>query len=157
MTIYVDADGCPKPAKEILFRAAERTLVPLVFVANRALWIPDSPLFKRVVVGSGLDVADRFIEEKAQAGDLVITADIPLAAKVVEKDALALSPHGEIFDRETVGERLSVRNFMQELRTGGVSTGGPAPFSNADRERFANALNRLLLKKPRQKPAQSSG
>jgi len=155
LKIYVDADGCPKAAKEILFRAAIRTSVPLVQVANRAIFLPDSPLFERVVVGAGLDVADRWIEENAKAGDLVVTADIPLAAKVVDKNALALSPHGEIFDRETVGERLSVRNFMQELRSGGVSTGGPAPFSPADRERFANALNRLLDRATRSRPGES--
>ena len=147
MKIYVDADGCPKAAKEILFRAAQRIGVPLVLVANRAIHCPDCPLFERVVVGSGLDVADAWIAERVAEGDLVVSADIPLAAKVVEKGGVALSPHGEIFDPETVGERLSVRNFMQELRSGGVTTGGPAPFSSSDRERFANALNRLLLRK----------
>ena len=109
--------------------------------------VPTPPLFERVVVGSGLDVADAWIAERVAEGDLVVSADIPLAAKVVEKGGVALSPHGEIFDPETVGERLSVRNFMQELRSGGVTTGGPAPFSSSDRERFANALNRLLLRK----------
>ncbi len=152
MKIYVDADGCPRAAKEILFRAAQRTGVPLVLVANRALHLPDSPLFERVVVGAGLDVADSWIAERVAEGDLVVSADIPLAAKVVERGAFALSPHGEVFDQETVGERLSVRNFMQELRSGGVTTGGPAPFSASDRERFANALNRLLPGKGAPRP-----
>jgi hypothetical protein len=147
--IYVDADGCPKVVKEILFRAAERTGVPLTVVANKALWIPSSPLIDRIVVGAGLDVADQWISEHAEHDDLVVTADIPLAAKVVAKGAHAVSPHGEVYDDENIQERLSVRDFMAELRSGGVVTGGPSTFSVANRQAFANALNRFLSKTPR--------
>ena len=144
LKILLDADGSPGAVKEILFRAAERTQTPLVLVANRPLRLPDGPLFSRIVVGAGLDVADATICEICAPGDLVVTEDVPLAAKVVEKGALALSPHGEIFDEETVGERLSVRNFMAEMRSGGLATGGPPPFGPRDREAFANALNGIL-------------
>ena len=115
-------------------------------MANRPLRLPDGPLFTRIVVGAGLDVADAEICEIAAPGDLVITEDVPLASKVVAKGAIALSPHGEIFDEETVGERLSVRNFMAEMRSGGLATGGPPPFGPRDREAFANALNGILEK-----------
>jgi uncharacterized protein YaiI (UPF0178 family) len=155
MRIYVDADGCPKIVKEILFRAAERVGVPLTVVANKAIWVPDSPLIDRVVVGAGLDVADSWIAEHAEPRDLVVTADIPLAAKVVEKGADALSPHGEVYDEENIRERLSVRDFMAELRSGGVQTGGPSTFSVSDRQAFANALNKFLSKIPRT-PSQKS-
>ncbi len=144
LKILLDADGSPGAVKEILFRAAERTQTPLVLVANRPLRLPDGPLFSRIVVGAGLDVADATICEICAPGDLVVTEDVPLAAKVVGKGALALSPHGEIFDEETVGERLSVRNFMAEMRSGGHTTGGPPPFGFRDREAFANALNGVL-------------
>lgn len=146
LKILLDADGSPGAVKEILFRAAERTKTPLVLVANRPLRLPDGPLFTRLVVGAGLDVADAAICEICAPGDLVVTEDVPLAAKVVEKGALALSPHGEIFDEETVGERLAVRNFMAEMRSGGLATGGPPPFGPRDREAFANALNGILEK-----------
>ena len=154
LKIMIDADGSPGAVKEILFRAARRTLTPLVLVANRALFIPDDPLFTRVVVGAGLDVADAAICERADPGDLVITADVPLAAKVVEKGALALSPHGEIFDEESVNERLSLRNFMAEMRSGGLATGGPPPFGPRDREAFANALNAILEKDLKRRKAE---
>lgn len=144
MKIFIDADGCPKVVKEILFRAAERVRIPLTVVANKSLWTPRSPFIEQVVVPAGLDVADQWIADHAEAHDLVITADIPLAAKVVDKGAHALSPHGEVFDAENIGERLSVRDFMAELRGGGVVTGGPATYTQANRQSFANALNRFI-------------
>ncbi|MEC4683872.1 MAG: YaiI/YqxD family protein [Nitrospirota bacterium] len=144
MRIYVDADACPKVVKEILFRAAERTGISLTIVANKALWVPSSPLIERIVVGAGLDVADQWISEHAEPRDLVVTADIPLAAKVIAKGGHAISPHGEVYDDENIQERLSVRDFMAELRSGGVVTGGPSTFSVANRQAFANALNRFL-------------
>ncbi len=148
MTLYIDADGCPKVVKEILFRASERTAIPLTVVANKSLWTPDIPSINKVVVPQGLDVADQWIADHAEPGDLVITADIPLAAKVIAKGAEALSPHGELFDSENIGERLSVRDFLAELRSGGVVTGGPPTFTQANRQAFANALNRILLRAP---------
>ncbi len=158
LKILLDADGSPGAVKEILFRAAERTKTPLVLVANRPLRLPDGPLFTRLVVGAGLDVADAAICEICAPGDLVVTEDVPLAAKVVEKGALALSPHGEIFDEETVGERLALRNFMAEMRSGGLATGGPPPFGPRDREAFANALNGILEKdRARRKREEISG
>ena len=144
MQIWVDADACPKVIKEILFRAAERVRVPLTLVANRALWVPRSPYIKTLKVPAGFDVADKQIVDEIQANDLVITADIPLAAAVIEKGGHALNPRGELYTESNVRERLSVRDFMDELRSSGVVTGGPAEFSKGDRKEFANALDRIL-------------
>jgi len=144
MRIWVDADGCPKVIKEILFRAAERTRIPVTLVANRPLWTPASAHVHRVQVSSGSDVADRRILDLAEQGDLVITADVPLAAGVVDKGAQAISPRGDLYTRENVAERLSVRNLMDELRGSGVNTGGPPTLSKRDRQAFANQLDRLL-------------
>ena len=144
MHIWVDADACPKVIKEILYRAAERVRVPLTLVANRPLWVPRSPYIKTRTVPAGFDVADQEIVDEIQPEDLVITADIPLAAAVIEKGGLALNPRGELYTENTVRERLSVRDFMDELRGSGVVTGGPPEFSQGDRKEFANALDRIL-------------
>ncbi|MBD5801874.1 hypothetical protein AZOA_12990 [Azoarcus sp. Aa7] len=144
MHIWVDADACPGVIKEILFRAAERTRHPLTLVANQYLRIPASPLIRMIQVPGGLDEADKYIAAHVQAGDLVITADIPLAAAIVEKDAHALSPRGELYGKENIRELLDLRNFMDTLRSTGVETGGPAAFNAGDRQAFANRLDRLL-------------
>ena len=144
--IWVDADACPKVIKEILFRAAERTAVPLVLVANQPLQVPKSPHVRSVQVGAGFDVADNYIVQHAEAGELVITADIPLAAEVVAKDCLALNPRGELYTEENIRQRLNMRDFMDTLRSSGVDTGGHAAFSQADRQAFANQLDRLLAR-----------
>ncbi len=144
MRIWVDADACPVVIKEILYRAARRTGTSMTLVANRSLRVPDSPVIDTLLVAAGDDVADQAIVERVMSGDLVISGDIPLAAAVIEKGAVVLSPHGELLTRDNVRARLSMRNFMDELRSGGVQTGGPAAFSKKDRENFANALDRLL-------------
>jgi uncharacterized protein len=146
MHIWVDADACPKVVKEILFRAAERVQVNLTLVANHPLRTPPSRFIKAVQVAGGFDVADDAIAAKVQRGDLVITADIPLAAAVIERGARALSPRGELFTPENIRERLSMRNFMDELRSSGVDTGGPSSLTQAARRAFANQLDSLLLK-----------
>ncbi|MBT8446573.1 MAG: YaiI/YqxD family protein [Gammaproteobacteria bacterium] len=146
MNIWVDADACPKDIKAILYRAAERVAVPLTLVANQPLQVPGSRYIKTVKVAPGFDVADDYIAREAAAGDLVITADIPLAAAVVEKGALALDPRGELYTADIIGQRLDMRNFMDSLRSSGVDTGGPAAFSKADRQAFANQLDRLLAR-----------
>lgn len=144
MQIWIDADACPKPVKEILYRAAERLKTPLLLVANRPLAIPASRYIRTMVVGSGLDVADATIVRLLKPGDLVITADIPLAALVVDKGGYALNPRGELYDQENIKERLAMRDFMDELRGSGIDTGGPAPFNQQDRTAFANQLDRFL-------------
>ena len=144
MHIWVDADACPVLVKDILFRAAARTQHPLTLVANQFLRTPASPRIRMIQVPGGFDEADRYIAEHAGAGDLVITADIPLAAAVVAKDAHALSPRGELYGRENIRELLDLRNFMDTLRATGVDTGGPSTFSAADARSFANRLDVLL-------------
>ncbi|MCP3140199.1 YaiI/YqxD family protein [Pyxidicoccus xibeiensis] len=146
MKIWVDADACPGPVRDILLRAVQRLKVPAVFVANKGLSLPRSELVSTVQVGAGLDVADRHIAEQAQKGDLAVTQDIPLAAQLVPRGVVVLDPRGELFTPENIDERLSVRNFMQELRESGVTTGGPAGFSPKDSQRFANALDRELTR-----------
>jgi hypothetical protein len=147
MRIWVDADACPKVIKEILFRAAKRAEVPLTLVANQSLRTPASQHIKSMQVASGFDVADNEIVKQVAAGDLVITADIPLAAQVVEKGAHALNPRGELYTVENVKARLSLRDFMAQIRDSGIQTGGPAPLSQSDRQAFANHLDRLLAKR----------
>jgi uncharacterized protein len=147
MQIWVDADACPNVVKEILFRAAERVQVPLILVANQPLRTPGSRLIRSVQVPAGFDVADNHIAAEVQPGDLVITADIPLAAAVIERGAHALNPRGERYTSDNIRERLSMRNFMDELRGSGVQTGGPAPLTQADRQAFANQLDRLLAER----------
>jgi uncharacterized protein YaiI (UPF0178 family) len=144
MHIWVDADACPGVIKDILFRAAERTGHRLTLVANQTLRVPHSPLIRSVQVPGGFDEADKYIAAHVAAGDLVITADIPLAAEVVARDAHALSPRGEAYGKENIRELLDLRNFMDTLRGTGVDTGGPPAFSQADRQTFANRLDRFL-------------
>lgn len=146
MNIWVDADACPVVIKEILFKAAERTRSKLILVANRPVRIPKSSYVKFIQVSAGLDVADNVIADKLESGDLVITGDIPLAAKVVEKGGLALDPRGEMYTSENINERLSTRDFMDTLRLSGVETGGPPALNKRDRQFFANSLDRLLRK-----------
>jgi uncharacterized protein len=141
--IWIDADGCPRAAKEIVFRMATRLQLPVCLVANRALAVPPSPLITQVQVRSGSDVADSYIVQHVGVGDIVITADVPLAAQAVAQGAVALDPRGDLYTADTVGERLAMRNLMEELRWAGVATGGPAAYSNVDQRRFAAALNRL--------------
>jgi len=146
MQIWIDADACPLVIKEILFRAAERKSCMLTLVANKTLRIPSSPLIRTLQVPSGFDVADNKIVELVQAGDLVVTADIPLAAEVLAKDAHVINPRGDFYTKDNIRERLSMRDLMEELRGSGVDTGGPAPFSQRDRQLFANQLDRFLVK-----------
>ena len=144
MQIWVDADACPVPAKEILYRAAERTSTSLVLVANHALRTPKSKYISAIQVPSGFDVADNEIIKRLQSGDLVITADIPLAAEVLENGGAALSTRGEFFTHDNIRERLNMRDFMETLRSSGIQTGGPNTYSQSDRQAFANGLDRFL-------------
>jgi uncharacterized protein YaiI (UPF0178 family) len=144
MQIWVDADACPNVIKEILFRAAERLRIPLILVANKTLRTPPSRYISSVRVGAGFDVADNEIVLKMASGDLVITGDIPLAAEVIGQGGHALNPRGEFYSKENIEERLTMRNFMDELRGTGVNTGGPAALSQKDRQAFANQLDRFL-------------
>jgi uncharacterized protein YaiI (UPF0178 family) len=144
MKIWIDADACPRVIKDILFRASERLQVPISLVANKKLSKHETHLVESIVVADGLDVADDYIADHAAPEDLVITADIPLAARIVEKGGVALDPRGELYTEENVGERLSMRDMMMELRAGGLVQGGPAQFSMTDRQRFASSLDRLL-------------
>lgn len=146
MQIWVDADACPNVIKEILFRAAERRQVMLTLVANAPLRVPPSRFVKATQVPHGFDAADRHIAERAQAGDLVITADVPLAADAVAKGAWALNPRGELYTADNIKERLAMRDLMDELRKSGVNTGGPAALNLGDRHAFARELDRLLAK-----------
>lgn len=144
MKIWIDADACPRVIKEIVFRASERLELPVVLVANQPLSKHHSRLITSVTVADGFDVADDYIAEHVTAADLVVTADIPLAARIVEKGAVGLDPRGEPYTEENVGERLSMRDLMQELRGAGLVQGGPAQFSTTDRQRFASSLDRIL-------------
>ncbi len=147
MQIWVDADACPVVIREILFRAAERTGVTMTLVANKPLRVPASQNIRFVQVPAGFDAADRRIVELMTAGDLVITADVPLAAAVIEKGGVALAPRGELYTSENVRERLSVRNFLDELRGSGVNTGGPPALSQRERQMFANRLDQALARR----------
>ena len=146
LRIWVDADACPNPIKEILFRVAKRLSIETTLVANQPLQIPASLYIKAVQVRSGFDVADGYIVQALQPDDLVITADIPLAAEAIAKGAVALNPRGEFYSTDNIRERLSLRNFMDELRSGGVDTGGPPAFGQRDCQAFANQLDRFFLK-----------
>ena len=146
MHIWVDADACPKVIKEILYRAVERLNIPMTLVANKKIFVPNSPLMDLIVVAAGADVADREIVERMQPGDLIITADIPLAADVIDKAGHALNPRGTFYSESNVKQHLTMRNFMDDLRGSGVVTGGPPVFSNSDRMAFANQLDRFLTK-----------
>ena len=146
MHIWVDADACPNPIKDILFRAAQRCKVPLTLVANHNIRVPSSPMIKAIQVESGFDVADNYIVQHVSPGNIVITSDIPLAAEAVEKGAEVISPRGEHFTKANIRQRLAMRNLMEELRTIGEVRGGPPSMSNTERQQFANALDRLLAK-----------
>lgn len=149
LKIWVDADACPVVVKEILFRAAVRTETELTLVANQPLSTPPSPLIRSVQVASGFDVADDEIVKRAADGDLVITSDIPLAAEVIEKGALVLSPRGERLTKGNIGPRLNMRDFLDSMRASGANTGGPAAFSQNDKKAFADQLDRILTRAKR--------
>ncbi|MDG1292879.1 MAG: YaiI/YqxD family protein [Pseudomonadales bacterium] len=144
MEIWVDADACPGVIKEILFRAAERRQITTTLVANQSLATPPSPYIQMLQVPSGFDVADNEIVRRLTSGDLVITADIPLAAEVIEKGGKALNPRGELYTTDNIKARLNMRDFMDTLRSSGVNTGGPPPLGHSERQQFANNLDRLL-------------
>ena len=146
MQIWVDADACPGPVKEILFRAAERRGVTLTLVANHAMKVPKLANVRLLQVAQGFDVADNFIADRVEDGDLVITADIPLAADVVTNGGVALNPRGTLYDSENIRGHLARRNFMEELRSTGQITGGPAALGKTDLQSFANALDRYLTR-----------
>ena len=147
MKIWVDADACPAVIKDILYRAVDRAQIYLTLIANQMLRVPPSPWIRALQVPSGFDVADQRIAQDAEAGDIVVTADIPLAALVIAKGAIVLDPRGDLLDASNIQERLTMRNFMEGLRSGGVETGGPATFSAADRKAFANRLDGLLARR----------
>lgn len=146
MQIWVDADACPGVIKDILYRVAERLELNVTLVANQLMRVPGSRFIRALQVPAGADVADAEIVERLAAGDLVVTGDIPLAALVLDKGGFALNPRGEFYTRDNIAQQLTMRAFMEELRSGGVDTGGPAPFGNGDRQNFANALDRHLAR-----------
>ena len=146
MKIWVDADACPVVIKEILFRVANRTKIVVTLVANQYIRTPPSPHIKFIQVAAGFDVADNEIVKRVERGDIVITGDIPLASDVIEKDATAINPRGELYSKENIKARLNMRDFMETLRSSGVNTGGPPPLNQTDRQNFANQLDRLLAK-----------
>jgi len=147
MHIWVDADACPAVIKDILFRVAERTQLEVTLVANQLMRVPGSRFIRALQVPSGPDVADAEIVERVQPGDIVVTGDIPLAAQVLDKGGLPLNPRGDWYTKDTIAQQLTMRAFMDELRGAGVDTGGPAAFSQADRQHFANALDRELARR----------
>ncbi|MBI4081715.1 MAG: YaiI/YqxD family protein [Candidatus Lambdaproteobacteria bacterium] len=146
MTVWIDADACPRTIKAFVFKACARLKAPVVVVANRGLGVPQSPLIRQVVVGGAIDEADRYILEHAAARDLVVTEDIPLASALVDKGVAAVSPRGVVFTPNNVKEALATRNLMQELRESGLAAGGPAPLVAAHRVAFANAFDREMTR-----------
>jgi uncharacterized protein len=144
--IWIDGDACPKVIKEVIYKASARLSIPVCLVANSQVYVPPAPHISSIQVDKGADIADQYIVEHVELQDLVVTADIPLADLVVKKGALAINPRGELYTEENISERLSMRDFMKDLRDGGVITGGPAAFGPKDKESFTNALNRLLTK-----------
>lgn len=154
MTIWVDADACPTIIKDILYRAAQRTQTDLVLVANQPLRVPPSAYIKAIQVASGFDVADNEIVRRCQAGDLVITADIPLAAEVIEKGGDALNPRGERYTANNIKGRLNMRDFMDTMRSSGIHTGGPPALSNTDKKHFADQLDQWLRQSRQQRQSQ---
>lgn len=146
MKIWVDADACPCEIKEIIIRAANKRCISTIFVSNKIISLPASSYLSSVKVDKGADVADDYIVERAEDKDLVITQDIPLAAVLVPKGAVVISVHGDLFTSSNIRERLSVRNFMHELRDTGVQTSGPKPFSNKNKQKFANTFDQQLFK-----------
>jgi len=149
MKIWVDADACPKVIKEILYRVAERTQIPLIFVTNQRIALPPSPFITLRQVPAGPDIADDEIARECAAADLVITADIPLAARIVEKGALALDPRGKLYDKENIRQILSMRDFMDSLRGSGIETGGPGGIGQRERNLFANEVDRIVTARGR--------
>ena len=150
MKMWVDADACPRDAKDLVFRAAKRMQIETILVANAAMHVPKSPWIRIEIVGQGLDIADDFIADNVVDEDLVITADIPLAARIVDKGAACLDPRGGVFDADNVKARLATRNLMADLRNEGMFGGGPPPYKPKDRSNFASALDRLLTRMIRQ-------
>lgn len=146
MTIWVDADACPNMIKTVLFRAVERTGIPLVLVANQPIGVPRHPNIRTMVVSAGFDEADNEIVRQAQSGDLAVTADIPLAVELLDKGAEVISPRGEVYTAGTIRSRLNMRDFMETLRSSGIQSGGPAALSDSDKRNFANALDRYLAR-----------
>lgn len=146
MHIWVDADACPNVIKEILFRAANRTEIPVTLVANQFIKTPPSPYIKSIQVAAGFDVADNYIAQEVKPGDIVVTADIPLAADVVAKDALGINPRGTLYTEQNIKQTLTLRNFMEEMRNTGQASGGPPPLDSKDKQAFANTLDKLLAK-----------
>jgi uncharacterized protein YaiI (UPF0178 family) len=146
MQIWVDADACPKVVKEILYRVAERAKVQVILVANQSLITPKSAFIKSIRVAAGFDVADNYIVQEIKENDLLITADIPLAAEVIEKGGHALNPRGELYSTETIKQKLVMRDLMDQLRGSGEMTGGPPPLNQRDRREFANQLDRFVAK-----------
>jgi len=144
--IWVDADACPRVIKDILYRAADRAGIQVTLVANQSLQVPGSRYISAVQVASGFDVADNHIVQASSSGDLIITGDIPLAAEVIEKGCLAINPRGELYTPENIRQRLNMRDFMDTMRGSGIDTGGPPPLSQADRQAFANQLDRWIAK-----------
>jgi len=144
--IWIDGDACPRPIKEIVFRASFKNKIPVCLVANSFVLVPKGPLISFVQVSKGGDVADLYIVEKVKRSDLVVTADIPLAALVVEKGAVAINPRGDLYTKDNVRERLSMRDFMESIRESGVNTGGPASHSAKDNQRFASSFNGVMTK-----------
>lgn len=147
--IWIDADGCPVAVREIIYRAAKRKEIETVLVANRVIDAPSSKWLSSIVVSSGADVADDWIAQRVEPQDIVITADIPLAARVVESGATGIGHRGQLYTEENVRERLSMRDFMHDLREMGVQTGGPSSFGPRDKQKFANALDKLLTARQR--------
>ncbi|CEO39429.1 YaiI/YqxD family protein [Photobacterium kishitanii] len=146
MKIWVDADACPNVVKEILFRAADRAKIHVTLVANQYIRTPPSPFLRSIQVEQGFDVADNYIVQQAEVGDLVITADIPLADELITKGAHALNPRGELYTKDTIKQRLQMRDFMETMRSSGIQTGGPSALTQADRQNFANKLDAFLAK-----------
>ncbi|KJF87276.1 YaiI/YqxD family protein [Photobacterium phosphoreum] len=146
MKIWVDADACPNVVKEILFRAADRAKVHVTLVANQYIRTPPSPFLRSIQVEQGFDVADNYIVQECEVGDLVITADIPLADELITKGAHALNPRGELYTKDTIKQRLQMRDFMETMRSSGIQTGGPSALTQADRQNFANKLDAFLAK-----------
>jgi uncharacterized protein YaiI (UPF0178 family) len=146
LKIWVDADACPKDVKEVVLKASLRFQTPVIFVANQFLRLPHDELVKMIQVEAGADVADQYIVDHCESGDLVITADVPLAGKIIEKQAIGLDHRGEFFDEESISDRLSMRNFMQDLRDQGTVTGGPNSYGQKDKILFTNSLDRFLQK-----------
>jgi len=144
MQIWVDADACPKPVKEILYRAAHKRQIVMILVANQFLSVPASPFIKTIQVGSGFDVADDYIVQQIALNDLLVTADIPLAAEAIAKGAAVINPRGERYTKDSIGARLNMRDFMETMRSSGVVHDGPPPYNDKDKQTFANALDRLL-------------